>query len=341
MHIYIEGIHINLPTKQQYVLNRDNLDLNGGIINVIYENGDNTEKSFSLNLNSDDVKVTGFNNTSLCSKTLEVSYKGFSTTFDVKVVETITTTETMEVNVTNGEANYDGNPTNGGAKVSVIKPTSGATIKYGTKNGVYDLNNIPTYIDIGVYTVYYEITATGYETKTGSFTITIKQNDLPKQDVTAPTISFENEEKIQNGIKVTVKVEDMESNIAKIKVAKGTQNVQYFENERIKIPITTPGKVQQATVNITESGLYTIYAEDMVGNKVIQEINITVKEIQDVFGDLDMSGQADETYLEILKRYIASGQKVNIENQYNIIKADMNGDGNVDLVDLYQFKKQF
>jgi hypothetical protein len=82
---------------------------------------------------------------------------------------------TMVVNVTNGEAIYDGNATNGNAKVEVTYPTSGYTIKYGTTNGTYDLDEMPTYTNLGTYEVYYQVVASNYTTKTRSLTITINE----------------------------------------------------------------------------------------------------------------------------------------------------------------------
>jgi hypothetical protein len=81
----------------------------------------------------------------------------------------------MTINVTNGEATYDGNATNGGAKVEVVSPSNGYTITYGTTNGTYDLNEMPTYTNPGTYEVYYKIEASNYTTKTGSLTITINE----------------------------------------------------------------------------------------------------------------------------------------------------------------------
>jgi hypothetical protein len=81
----------------------------------------------------------------------------------------------MVVNVTNGEATYDGNAINGGAKVEVVSPSNGYTITYGTTNGTYDLDEMPTYTNPGTYEVYYKIEASNYTTKTGSLTITINE----------------------------------------------------------------------------------------------------------------------------------------------------------------------
>jgi hypothetical protein len=88
---------------------------------------------------------------------------------DVKVEKEII------ANITNGEATYDGNATNGNAKVEVVSPSNGYTITYGTTNGTYDLDEIPTYTNLGTYEVYYKIEAPNYITKTGNFTITINE----------------------------------------------------------------------------------------------------------------------------------------------------------------------
>ena len=51
--------------------------------------------------------------------------------------------------------------------------SSGATIKYGTVEGTYDLTSSPTYKDAGIYTIYYEVTKQGYTTITGSKDVVI------------------------------------------------------------------------------------------------------------------------------------------------------------------------
>ena len=70
---------------------------------------------------------------------------------------------------------YDGNPHSG--SVNVTRPESGAVIKYGTVKGTYDLDECPTYIEPGNHRVYYQITAEGYNTATGSFQVKINKLD--------------------------------------------------------------------------------------------------------------------------------------------------------------------
>ena len=89
-----------------------------------------------------------------------------------KLVATITKKE-VELTVTNGLATYDGNPTDGGAKVTVTNPSSGATVKYGKDDENFIYSSIPKYSEVGSYTVYYKVTADNYFSQQGFFTITI------------------------------------------------------------------------------------------------------------------------------------------------------------------------
>ncbi len=74
----------------------------------------------------------------------------------------------MSVTASGYSGIYDGDP----HSITVIAP-SGATIKYGTTEGVYDLTTNPTYTDADSYTVYYQVTKSGYATVTGYATVVI------------------------------------------------------------------------------------------------------------------------------------------------------------------------
>lgn len=69
---------------------------------------------------------------------------------------------------------YDGKAH--GISVDVTFPGSGATVKYGTTEGVYDLDASPTITNVAdsPLTVYYQITAPGFFTSTGSETVRIE-----------------------------------------------------------------------------------------------------------------------------------------------------------------------
>jgi methionine-rich copper-binding protein CopC len=81
---------------------------------------------------------------------------------------TVSSKATMEVSATGYEGVYDGN-----AHGITVTAPEGATVKYGTEEGKYDLTENPTYTDAGTYTVYYQVTKEDTETVTGSAKVTI------------------------------------------------------------------------------------------------------------------------------------------------------------------------
>ena len=68
---------------------------------------------------------------------------------------------------------YDGDYDGTGHTASVTGPDN-STVSYGTTQGVYTLDDCPTYTDAGEYTVYYKITKTKYNPYYGSLTVNIK-----------------------------------------------------------------------------------------------------------------------------------------------------------------------
>lgn len=81
--------------------------------------------------------------------------------------------EKMTVNATGYKGTYDAQAH--GITVTVTEPATGATIKYGEKEGEYNLDESPTYTDAGKHTVYYQVTMDKYETVTGSADVEITQ----------------------------------------------------------------------------------------------------------------------------------------------------------------------
>ena len=79
-------------------------------------------------------------------------------------------TEAMEVSATAYTGTYDGQA----HTISVTAP-DGATVKYGTTEGSYDLDAAPTYTEAGTYTVFYQVTKPNFTTVSGSQTVTISQ----------------------------------------------------------------------------------------------------------------------------------------------------------------------
>ena len=79
----LERIEIaTLPLKLEYLENYEELDLEGGVLKVIYSDGEIDKVSLTNKL----VSVSGFDNTKVGVNTLTVSYEGLETTFDVNII---------------------------------------------------------------------------------------------------------------------------------------------------------------------------------------------------------------------------------------------------------------
>lgn len=80
----------------------------------------------------------------------------------------------MTVSVQSYEGTYNG--TDRSISVSVTNPSSGYAIKYRiSSSGEYNLTTNPKYKDAGNYTVYFQVTASGYKAYSGSGTIKINK----------------------------------------------------------------------------------------------------------------------------------------------------------------------
>ena len=88
-------------------------------------------------------------------------------------------TAAMSVTATNYTGTYDGDSHT--ITVTVTEP-EGTTVKYGTVEGTYDLDEAPAYTDAGIYSVFYQVTKANYTTVEGSAIVTI--------DKAAGVISF-------------------------------------------------------------------------------------------------------------------------------------------------------
>ena len=88
----------------------------------------------------------------------------------------------IEASVSGYTGEYDGAAH--GITVSVKKPADGYTVRYGTEEGVYDLEQSPVYTDPGCFTVYYQITADdSYAPMTGSAAVTIQKLNWTKKSI--------------------------------------------------------------------------------------------------------------------------------------------------------------
>lgn len=82
----ITSIQISkMPSKVQYIQDREELDLTGGTINVNYN--DNTSEE--VDMKNEMITVTGFDNKTLGKKTITLMYQEKTVTFDVEIIEEV------------------------------------------------------------------------------------------------------------------------------------------------------------------------------------------------------------------------------------------------------------
>ena len=72
-----------MPTKTQYIQNKEDLDLTGGLLKITY----NDNSSEEINLTFEQVEVSGFDNKNLGKNTITVTYLSQTTTFDIEIIE--------------------------------------------------------------------------------------------------------------------------------------------------------------------------------------------------------------------------------------------------------------
>jgi len=150
------------------------------------------------------------------------NYKGTATkTFEISRA-------TMDVQDNDYEGTYDGTAHTGSVVVS--KP-SNAVIKYGTTDGVYELETIPTYTNAGTYTIYYQVTDSNYETVNGNILVKIETKELEPSMVDNITA----QEYTGSQIKPTITVKDGEPSI----ITSDDYDITYGEN----INVATGGSV--------------------------------------------------------------------------------------------------
>ena len=116
-----------------------------------------------------------------------------STEADTYAMTITLTIKEMEVSAENVSVAYDGQPH--GITVNVTDPNSGYTVKYGTVEGTYNLDASPTQTEKGSQTIYYQVTANNYVTKTGSATVTISEASAVAATVTANSRTYDGTDK--------------------------------------------------------------------------------------------------------------------------------------------------
>ena len=144
----VTGIVISkMPTKTQYIQEKEQLDLLGGVIEISYNDGSNEEMSMS----NDQVEITGFNNKIIGKNTIIVTYKSKTANFDVEIIK-----EDIEQEKPPKNSNYEN---------AYINVTSAKYYTFSNKNTQkyieinVSINEISKNIENDSYEYYYYISS--------------------------------------------------------------------------------------------------------------------------------------------------------------------------------------
>ncbi len=110
----------------------------------------------------------------------EVTITGVRTYSGTATTTFTITAATMTVTANGYEGTYDEK-----AHGITVTAPEGATVKYGTQKGTYNLTESPTYTDAGTYMVHYQVTMNNYTTVADSATV-----EISKAGIT-PTVTLE------------------------------------------------------------------------------------------------------------------------------------------------------
>ena len=180
-----------------------------------------------------------------------------------------------------------------------VTAQSGATVKYGTTAGSYDLSEAPAYTDAGTYTVYYQVTQTCYNTITGSQTVAISPKTVSSPTITLSGTSFEY---TGEAITPTVVVKDGSTTIP-------------AEEYTVSYKNNTEAGTATVTITDNEGGNYTVSGsttfeitskdEPSTDEPTTEDVPVTISGAKQVpyYSEYNL----DFTNLPELKAYVATG----------------------------------
>jgi hypothetical protein len=209
---------------------------------------------------------------------------GANYTYATKTASYTLNVGTAAMNVT--AAGYTGTYDGKAHGITVTAPT-GATVKYGTTAGTYNLNDSPTYTNAGTYTVYYQVTKTGFTDVTGSQTVVIAKAAGSISYVTASIDKLDNDAAFTNVLTKTgdgtVTYTSSDTNVATVNTTTGEVTIVGVGNTTITATVadgtnyTYTTKTATYTLNVAAS----IKKYDLwIGDTQVTEANMN-----DVLGD--------------------------------------------------------
>lgn len=200
-----------------------------------------------------DYTVKYSNNINVGTATVTITGQGNYT--GTKTIEFTIKKADIKVNETERIVEYDGKQHE--IVPNIITKLDSPTIKYGTSEGNYNLNESPKYKDVGTYKVYYKISCSNYNDFKGSTILTINSKSIKSSK-----LALDKEKYVYNGseIKPQVIVKDGNDKLVLDKDYKinysnntnaGTATIKITGIGNYKETITNTFKIEKATPTYT------------------------------------------------------------------------------------------
>ena len=220
-------------------------------------------------------------------------------------------TAAMNVTATGYTGTFDGKA----HSITVTAP-AGATVKYGTTAGTYNLDASPTYTNAGNYTVYYQVTKAGYTAVTGSQTVTIAKAAAAISYTTTSIDKLDNEAAFTNALTKTgdgtVTYTSSNTNVATVNASTGEVTIVGVGTTTITATVANGTNYTYATKTATYT--LTVAASIKKYDLWIGNIQVDADNMNDI---LDDSNEAIQQ---------AASFSYNPENNTLIVSADMDID---------------
>lgn len=276
-------ISINeLPQKLSYIQNSENLDLTTGSIKLKYDN----DEYEIINLSSPNIKISGFDNSTVGTNSIKVNYLGKVTTFEVKIISNNNRkVNKIEIDKLPTKINYTQN--------KEILDLSGGKIRVEYSDGTSEIVSMKSS----------NVIVSGFNnSNSGKNKITISYLNNKT--------SFEVNIKKRSVKKVKIKEEPTKvtySDNEELDLSGGLVEVQYTDNTKEEISLDSPN-IKVSNIN-TENEEDTIVV-DYYGEK--DSFKVKVTKILSIFDELmDTDDDFDVNYSEYGEFYDAVKMKPN------------------------------
>lgn len=321
------------PNKTTYKQNSENLDLTGGQITVTYNNATEDTK----NMGDTNISVTGFSNTTLGKKELNVSYAGQNTKFDVEIIQNINYQQSGSGENAGITITGKGNENN--TQIEIPNNINNISVK--------EIGNeaFANRTDLEKIEIPDSVTTIADNAFNGSENVIIvcNPNSTAEQYAKSHDIGYIYKGKTINNI--TVKANPTKTtynkNATSIDLTGGKIAVNYTDGSTSTLKMTSAG-VQVSGFNSSSVGTNKITVT-YAGATVQFNVNITggASEGEAISGDINGNGKADATDLLLIKRHIiAQGKKEWILTDDKFKAGDMNSDNKIDATDLLLLKRK-